>query len=793
MRALARSLVHGDPDADDLLQDAAIATIEHAPSDDRPIRPWLIRVLLNRRRMDMRGAARRKARELALAPIDTTELEARPDATLDRTRALERLAAALSALEEPFRDTVIRRYLDGQSAAAIGRAVGAPAATIRWRLKTGLDRLRTALEATSPDWRRALIPFAPIGVAVKTKTSVIAIIVLVLLLVGGALLIALGSGDPASVPQPSSDTVTAAMPRHPGVAIAPASAEAPVASPGQGKPSVEDVDSAGGTVSGRVINWSTGDGVGGAELTFGSDGDGEVTTVLSRSDGSFELAPPGPGKLTLTAISAAGFLPYAPELLHSNIRVALAKHKAVRGLTVFLFPAIDYHGKVIDATGAPVAGARVRLLGTPSGEQTIEKLDTEWTTDKAGAFVFHAADDAVLEAVRGAHRGWAVLDGNVAITRQLIIEIGDAPPRDATITGRVVDGEGKPIAEVLVRAMPTTSSGPPRSVAFATTNDDGAFVLDHLDRGSYELAAQAESLAPVIERDVRGGARGVTLVMDPGALLAGTVADGADHPVGAFTLLVFRRMGAESELVVARSFVDPRGHFEARVPPGDYELIAAASGWAPSTPVTATATPGTGPASLRLTVTAGATLRGRVVAADDGSGLHLARVMREARGGGASAQPANAGTVTREDGSFELTGIPPGPLSITVGAGGFHPKVEAGMTASDGATLGPLTIAMTRLREGETPALELVGIGIKLAGDGDTLRVDGVIAGGGAEAAGVVAGDRIIAVDGVAVTKLGVDGAVSAIRGAVGTKVGITLLRDGKPVQLVVERRKLRA
>ena len=81
--------------------------------------------------------------------------------------------------------------------------------------------------------------------------------------------------------------------------------------------------------------------------------------------GAFELAPPAPGGFTLTAIAAQGFLPYAPEYLHSSVRVELAKNRAVRGLTVFLFPALDYHGKVVDDAGKPVANAHVKLLGTP--------------------------------------------------------------------------------------------------------------------------------------------------------------------------------------------------------------------------------------------------------------------------------------------------------------------------------------------------------------------------------------------------------------------------------------------
>ena len=61
------------------------------------------------------------------------------------------------------------------------------------------------------------------------------------------------------------------------------------------------------------------------------------------------------------------------------------------------------------------------------------------------------------------------------------------------------------------------------------------------------------------------------------------------------------------------------------------------------------------------------------------------------------------------------------------------------------------------------------------------------------EAAGIVVGDLVIAVDGLPVAQLGLDGAVSKIRGTIGTTVSITLKRGDKTVTLVVERKKLKA
>ena len=782
MRALARALVDDSAHADDLLQDAAVAAIENPPVDDVPPRAWLTVVLRNRRRMDARAAARRAAREIQVGPL--AEETERPDAALDRARAFERLGAALSALEEPFRTTVIRRYLDGESAAEIARALGVPAGTVRWRLTEGLARLRAALDRSEPRWKRAFVPLA--GAAVVKSKSGIVVALLVLLLGTGAVVVVKLRGDDQKTPAPVAKVDPRTGSAKTLAPVPTAGSDQPVHDPlpGQGRVIVERGP---GLVAGRVINWSTGDGVEGADITFTSEG--AATTVRTRGGGAFELAPPAPGRFVMAAIAAPGFLPYAPELLHSTVAVEVIEGRQVRGLTVFLFPALDYYGRVVDAKGAAVPGAKVRLLGTPVNEQAIDKLETEWTTDKDGKFMFHAADEAVFEATRGKERGWARLDGTVMNTKQLTITIAAAPPRDRTIRGQVTNEARKGIANVLVRAEPKELPGleHTRSTSFATTAADGSFTLADLDDRAYVLSTEAEGFPPAYASPVLGGAKDVSIILVDGKPIAGTVVNGAGDPVGAYTLLVFRRRGVARDLVLARSIADASGTFEVRVDDGEYDLQAAASGWAPSAVVVARA----GDRTVALKVSEGATLSGQVVAADGSGPIPYTRVMREARGGGASAQPANAGTVTRADGTFELAGIPPGPVSITIGAGGFHPKIEAGMTASDGGKLGPLTITLVKLKDGEQPRTELVGIGVKLVSGEDGLLVEAVIPNGGAETAGIAAGETLVAVDGIPVTQLGLDGAIAKIRGVEGTTVAITVRRGGKTVPVVVTRKKI--
>jgi len=68
-----------------------------------------------------------------------------------------------------------------------------------------------------------------------------------------------------------------------------------------------------------------------------------------------------------------------------------------------------------------------------------------------------------------------------------------------------------------------------------------------------------------------------------------------------------------------------------------------------------------------------------------------------------------------------------------------------------------------------------------------------VIEGGGAEAAGVVVGDHIVAVDGAPVTAIGLEGAIARIRGNPGTTVVITLAREAKMIPLTIERRAIKS
>lgn len=79
------------------------------------------------------------------------------------------------------------------------------------------------------------------------------------------------------------------------------------------------------------------------------------------------------------------------------------------------------------------------------------------------------------------------------------------------------------------------------------------------------------------------------------------------------------------------------------------------------------------------------------------------------------------------------------------------------------------------------------GVGMELGVRNESLTVVAPLKGSPAEAAGVRAGDTVLAVDNKATEKMAVDAAVKLIRGEVGTSVTLTLKRAGVSEPLIVK------
>src|SRR5258708_6432508 len=109
LRRLARALLRNH-DAEDLAQDALLVATEQPPTDDRPLRPWLGRVLVNLVRMRARSRQRREVREAKSGGL--VEPGPTPADLVQRVELQQLVAAEVLGLAEPYRSTVLLHYFE---------------------------------------------------------------------------------------------------------------------------------------------------------------------------------------------------------------------------------------------------------------------------------------------------------------------------------------------------------------------------------------------------------------------------------------------------------------------------------------------------------------------------------------------------------------------------------------------------------------------------------------------------------------------------------------------------------
>lgn len=558
-----------------------------------------------------------------------------------------------------------------------------------------------------------------------------------------------------------------------------------------------DPNVASGALAGTVRAWGSGRGIEGAELTF--EHDGHATTVTSGADGGFELVAGEPGEHVMALALAPGFLPFAPEWGHSPVRFTARPGVRVEGVVVYLVDEIRYVVEVVDADGEPVAGASVRVFGAERGERTLAPLTETYATGEDGTVAITAPDDAVLEARHPeAGRGRARVDTGVQVSRRARIALStEVPPEragDRAIAGRAVDGEGAPVpdARVLARFDVPGELHPERG---ATTGDDGAFVLEGLDEGRYELTATAPGRARG-RAVAAAGAEGVAIELAAEGRVRVRVLDVDGEPVAAATIVVERAMGdLEQETLAVVSGYDAEGAFDVGgLPLGPCRVVAVAPGFAASEPVSAIAAADPRPTEVR--VGRGGTILGRVVSGSDGHPIEGARVTLEGRlGASSSAVPVSSSALTDADGRFELSGAPPGVGSVVAWAADHHGRVRSGIAIAERVRVDIGTLDLSPVEDGEEPRIELAGIGAVLSADQDVLRIGRVVDGGGAAEVGLGAGDAILRIDGAPVGGLGFGGSIERIRGPEGTSVRLEVRRAGAEQSeiIAVPRRRIRA
>jgi RNA polymerase sigma-70 factor (ECF subfamily) len=104
---------------------------------------WVVRIARNRA-LDLLRSKSRNYDELSDTLPDTDQLEERAFATLDAARVRN----ALAALPADQREPIEMGFFGGITYEEISRRSGVPLGTVKTRIRSGLRRLRSALEGT---------------------------------------------------------------------------------------------------------------------------------------------------------------------------------------------------------------------------------------------------------------------------------------------------------------------------------------------------------------------------------------------------------------------------------------------------------------------------------------------------------------------------------------------------------------------------------------------------------------------------------------------------------------------
>ena len=147
---MAVAITRSEADGRDAVQEACVHAWRELPRlrDRARFDPWLAQILVNACRSLLRRERRMQVREIdveGLADRDAadafatrSDLETLPEADLIQ-RAFERL-------DPTVRSLLVLHYVEGRPLAEIGRILGSPVGTVKWRLSNGRRLLRQALE-----------------------------------------------------------------------------------------------------------------------------------------------------------------------------------------------------------------------------------------------------------------------------------------------------------------------------------------------------------------------------------------------------------------------------------------------------------------------------------------------------------------------------------------------------------------------------------------------------------------------------------------------------------------------
>ena len=673
MQALARRLLADEHGAEDVVQEAWIAALEHPPREALALGHWLngvVRRLASKRR---RGEAREQARERRAA---------RPERAPDSGQAAEQLRTqrlvldAVIALEEPLRACVHARYFEQLAPREIARREGVSIHTVNDRLKRARRKLRAQLERRvqaegGASWSLALLPLARLSARAVARLGprlaggstlavsatqaagwqagstwllemiwmkkLLLVAVVLLALVGGSVWISQGGDAVAQAPaearlgsleapletlapQPTLERTTDPVgERRAPTAVLAGSAASAADWVVRGRASLGTKGPAAGlAVRARLWRGYDTDATPWIDQLLTSDEQGRLVWPLEAPASGVTLA----WTCADEGASSQGEFP----------RIVPPGEPAPQDLQLLVYPLdASIFGFVRDANGAPIAGAQVQ-----AGSRTSTRED--------GSYSLPASSYRLQEFVAAQALGMTRERGTVEIPAG-----GGSVRFDLTLHaalrlhGRVLDESGLPVAGASLLAP----------VKRAESDEQGRYELDHLSPGRYAetIVVQSDQYAPLTEF-VSLGSTDLEhdFVLDAGVRLEGRLIDEHERSIGGARIVLGAAVGINDALSVVNS--DDGRFVFAHAPRGPRTLWISHPAFADARQELDVPKRGERMAEVTLVLRRGRGVSGRVV---DAHGVGVPEVLVQPR-----QENEMVGTQVRsaEDGSFALTHLP---------------------------------------------------------------------------------------------------------------------------------------
>lgn len=281
--------------------------------------------------------------------------------------------------------------------------------------------------------------------------------------------------------------------------------------------------------------------------------------ALTGEDGTYALIVDEPGRYSLSAATGDGNTSYPTRIVDVPDIDTLALDVALTGLPV--------SGSVVDAdSDRPIPSATI--WATPRPGSAGAAGECGGSTGSDGRFALELEPGDYTLAVRA--EGYAEQTSSMAVEASGASDIRVALSRGAIIAGHVFDSAGGGVAGVTVRARP--ANGEPRYGDYGISLADGSFQIVGLNKRSYNLAAQFDSMF-AIGVGISAGQKEVGLTLGPGSRVSLKVR----APDGALVGGAYGRIDTVDGAPVAIGFTsqtNSTGVAELAVPAGRLVLVA---------------------------------------------------------------------------------------------------------------------------------------------------------------------------------------------------------------------------